>query len=301
MTNTITTQPTQSVQRAAPRTVADMLTGDQRLLQSMANALPRHIPSDRFARVCLTALRRTPKLQQTKPESLLAALMTCAQLGLEPNDPRQLAYLIPYGQECQLIIGWRGYIELAMRSGMVSNIQAQVVYERDGFEYEQGLELKLKHTPYLGSDPRGKVIASYAVATMSNGHKAFVVLPRCDIERARAASSGVKSGRATPWDDWFPEMAMKTAVRRLAKFMPQSPEFARALEADDAKGLTIDPVTMSPESIEIEPAMSLAEVADEGEPTPTSQAQTADIGSRLASKAAKVQGQSHFTEEGGAE
>ena len=284
MTDTL--QPT-PVSRA-PRTVAEMLAGDQRLIASMANALPKHISSDRFARVCLTAIRRTPKLAQTKPESLLAALMTCAQLGLEPNDPRQLAYLIPYGTECQLIIGWRGYIELAMRSGMVTNIQAQVVYERDLFEYEQGLELKLRHVPYIGADERGKVIASYAVATMSNGNKAVVVLPRRDIERARASSSGVKSGRATPWDDWFPEMAMKTAVRRLAKFMPQSPEFARALEADDAKAMTINPATLSVDSVEIEPATAVAEIIEEGEATPVSQAAASDLSSRLASKAAAV-------------
>ena len=284
-----------------PRTVADMLLHDQGLRQSIGNALPKHITPDRMARVCLTALRRNPKLLQAKPESLLAAIMVCSQLGLEPNDPRQLAHLIPYKDECQLIIGYRGYIELAMRSDMVNNIQAMPVYERDLFEYEQGMDLKLRHVPYIGDEKPGRVIAAYAVATMANGAKAFVVIPRRDIERARAASSGVKSGRATPWDDWFPEMAMKTAVRRLAKFMPQSPEFARALEADEAQSIRIDPTTLSAESIEIEPA--IVERIEDGEPT-EAQAQAQDLGARLAQKAATVaapaKGQSRFDEEGGA-
>ncbi len=300
MTDQAIPQPVQ-VPAHRPRNVAEMLLHDQGLRQSIGNALPKHITPDRMARVCLTALRRNPKLLQVKPESLLAAIMVCSQLGLEPNDPRALAYLIPYKDECQLIIGYRGYIELAMRSGMVNNIQAMPVYERDLFEYEQGMDLKLRHVPYIGDEKPGRVIAAYAVATMANGAKAFVVCPRRDIERAKAASSGVKSGRSTPWDDWFPEMAMKTAVRRLAKFMPQSPEFARALEADEAQSLRIDPVTMAPESIDIEPAT--IEAIDDGEPT-EAQAQAQDLGARLAQKAATVatpaKGQSRFAEEGGA-
>lgn len=284
-----TLQPT-PVSRA-PRTVADMLAGDQRLLASMANALPKHITPDRMARVCLTALRRNAKLQECKPESLLAAIMVCSQLGLEPNDQRGQAYLIPYGAECQLIIGYRGMIDLAMRSGMVENIQALAVYERDQFEYEQGLEMKLRHVPYLGTEDPGKLICTYAIASIKGGSKAVVVLPRRDIERARMASSAAKSKRASPWDDWYEAMAIKTAVRKLAKFMPQSPEFARALEADDAKAMTINPATLSIDSVEIEPAAAVAEIVEEGEATPASQAAAADLSSRLASKAAAVKQQ----------
>jgi recombination protein RecT len=273
----------------APKTVAEMLSTDPRLMTAMANALPRHITPDRFARVMLTAIRKNPKLATCKPESLLAAMMTCAQLGLEPNDPRALAYLIPYGSECQLIIGWRGYIELAMRSGMVTSIQAQVVYERDQFEYEQGLELKLRHIPYLGMEDRGKLIAAYAIAVMSNGSKAVVVLSKRDIDRARASSSGVKSGRATPWDDWYDAMAMKTAVRKLAKFMPQSPEFARALEADDAKSMKIDPSTFSVDSIDIEAGSF--DSSEESSATPAALAAVSDLEQKLAAKAAAVKQQ----------
>lgn len=273
--NLPTTTPNGSVAAKKPRTVLDTLMGDERFKESLANALPKHIPVDRMLRVCVTALRRTPKLLQTKPESLLGAIMVSGQLGLEPNDPRQLAYLIPYKDECQFIIGYRGYIELAMRSGMVSSIQAMPVYERDEFEYEQGLELKLRHVPYLGTDDPGKVKCAYAIATMKDGSKAMVVIPRRDIDRARDASS---SGDRGPWVDWFPEMAMKTAVRRLAKFMPQSPEFAQAIEADEGR-VRLNTSTMD---IEIDTGPI------DGDTRPDAGAeQPAPVNDRLAAKAAK--------------
>lgn len=266
---------------AKPRekTIFDLVMGSK---EQLALALPKHIPVDRMLRVVITAMRRTPKLQKCNAMSLLGSIMTCGQLGLEPNDPRGLAYLIPYGEECQLIIGYRGYIDLAMRSGMVTHIQAMTVYEKDTFEYEQGLDMKLRHVPYMGAEDPGKVVASYAIATMPNGAKAIVVLPRRDIDRARLASSSVKAGRPSPWDDWFPEMAMKTAVRRLAKFMPQSPEFAHAVEVDGAE-LRLNAITSE---VDITPAEAEFEERVGGE---EADAAGKSLGDRLAAKAAAVQ------------
>ena len=264
-----------------PKTIFDIVLGAK---DQLALALPKHIPADRMLRVVVTALRRTPKLQKCNPLSLMGSIMTCGQLGLEPNDPRGLAYLIPFKEECQLIIGYRGYIDLAMRSGMVTHIQAMTVYEKDVFEYEQGLDMRLRHVPYMGTDDPGKVVASYAIATMPNGAKAMVVLPRRDIERARLASASVKANRESPWDDWFPEMAMKTAVRRLAKFMPQSPEFARAVEADGA-ALRLNSLT---NEVDITPAD--AEFEERGQGGEGDGAEKA-LGDRLAAKAASVSGE----------
>lgn len=265
---------------AAPpkeKTIFDLVLSSK---DQLAMALPKHIPVDRMLRVVVTALRRTPKLQQCNAMSLMGSIMTCGQLGLEPNDPRGLAYLIPYGTECQLIIGYRGYIELAMRSGMITHIQAMTVYERDSFEYEQGLDMKLRHVPYMGDEDPGRVKAAYAIATMPNGSRAMVVIPRRDIERARMSSSSVKAKRASPWDDWYPEMAMKTAVRRLAKFMPQSPEFARALDADGAD-LRLNLAT---NEVDVVPAE--AEYEERAPETESGKA----LGDRLAAKAAATKG-----------
>ena len=100
-------------------------------------ALPSVITPERFTRIVLSALSSSPKLAQTTPQSFLGAMMTAAQLGVEPNTPLGQAYLIPYLNhgtlECQFQLGYKGLIDLAYRSGEVSVIQAQVVYDNDDF------------------------------------------------------------------------------------------------------------------------------------------------------------------------
>ncbi len=104
-----------------------------------AKALPSVMTPERFTRIVLTAIRNNQKLAQCDKGSFFAAVMSSAQLGLEPNTPLGQAYLIPYGNECQFQIGYKGLIDLAYRSGEVSIIQAQTVYEKDEFVYERKL------------------------------------------------------------------------------------------------------------------------------------------------------------------
>lgn len=98
-----------------------------------AKALPKVITPERFTRIALTALTQTPKLQDCSPSSFMGALLTAAQLGLEPNTPLGQAYLIPYGSRCQFQIGYKGMMDLAHRSGEVKNIDAHIVYANDEF------------------------------------------------------------------------------------------------------------------------------------------------------------------------
>ena len=136
------------------------------LLQSLgpqiARALPRHLTPDRMARVCLTAIRTAPALADCTKESFVASIMSAAQLGLEPNTPLGHCYLIPYGTTCQLLIGYQGMIELALRTGRVTSIKAMVVREGDHFEFEHGLSEKLVHRP--GDNEDAAITHAYAVA-----------------------------------------------------------------------------------------------------------------------------------------
>lgn len=90
-------------------------------------AIPKHMTVDRLLRVAMTSIQRTPKLLDCTPQSLLACVMTCAQLGLEPDQFLGQAYLVPFKDTeknitvCTLIPGYRGYIALARRSGEVAN------------------------------------------------------------------------------------------------------------------------------------------------------------------------------------
>src|SRR5690554_5026431 len=120
----------------------------ERQKPEIARALPRHMDPDRLARIATTVMRQTPQLAQCTPESFLGALMTCAQLGLEPG-PLGHAYLVPYGREVTFVPGYRGLLELARRSGQIRTIAAHVVKQNDEFEFELGLEPKLVHRPAL--------------------------------------------------------------------------------------------------------------------------------------------------------
>lgn len=220
-------------------TVYDLL---QQMKPQLARALPRHISPDRMLRVTLTALRTTPGLAQCEAKSLLAAVMTCAQLGLEPQTPLGQAYLVPYGGKVQLIIGYRGLIELARRSGELQYIVAREVCEGDEFSFEYGLEEKLVHRPALKG--RGKAYAYYGVARFKDGSYVTQVMSIEEIERHRQRS---KTPNAGPWVTDYDEMAKKTVIRSMAKYLPLSIELTEALrseeslpdlEADD--GLTVD-------------------------------------------------------------
>lgn len=203
------------------------------LLQSMgpeiARALPRHVTPDRMARVCLTALRVNPKLADCTPASFMGSIMACAQLGLEPNSPLGHAYLIPYKTTCQLILGYQGMIDLALRSGRVTSIKASIVREGDTFEVEHGLNEKLIHRPC--GDDDAPMTHVYAVARVKDGDPIFTVLSRAAVEKRRKRGASGK-GIPTPWDTDYESMALKCAVRALWKWLPKSAEMANASIAD---------------------------------------------------------------------
>ena len=213
-----------------PQTVTQFI---EQMKGEIARALPRHLNADRLARIMLTEVRRTPLLAQCTPQSFGGAIMTCAQLGLEPGVTGE-AYLLPFRNnrkncyEVQLIIGYQGMLSLFWRSPLAKSFDAQTVYENDDFEYEYGLQPKLRHKPSLGD--RGAAIAYYSVATMTQGGAAFVVMSRADIEKIRQRSRAKDDG---PWKTDYDAMAKKTCVRQLFKLLPKSAELAQAIAADE--------------------------------------------------------------------
>lgn len=217
------------------KTINDLF---EQMKPAIAQAIPKHLTPERLLRIATTSIRTNPKLKVCTPESLLGAVMQCAQLGLEPSILGH-AYLIPYrnknkesGQfvdECQFQIGYKGLIELARRTGQISSIMAQAVYEKDEFEYEYGINEKLKHVPADGD--RGPVVRYYAYAKFKDGGYSFLVMSRSDIAAHRDKFS--KSKAYGPWVDHFDEMAKKTVLKALMKYMPISVEFQRAVDQDE--------------------------------------------------------------------
>lgn len=212
-------------------TVLDLI---ERMKPQIARALPKHMDPERLTRIVLTTLRTTPKLLECTPQSLLAAVMLSAQLGLEPG-PLGHCYFVPFrnkrtgNTDVQFIVGYKGYIDLARRSGTIVDIAAREVCEHDHFEFEYGLEERLIHRPALTG--RGAPIAYYGVAHFRDGGHMILVMSREDIEAYRRRSRASDDG---PWVSDYDAMAKKTVIRRMASFMPLSVEVARAVAQDEA-------------------------------------------------------------------
>lgn len=209
----------------------------QQYIKQMENEIKKALPSvitpERFTRIILSALSTNPKLAETTPQSFLGAMMTAAQLGVEPNTPLGQAYLIPYRNkgvmECQFQLGYKGLIDLAYRSGDISIIQAQVVYSEDSFTYSFGLEPTLKHIPTASN--RGEPLYVYAVFKTREGGYGFEVM---SIEEIRSfAQKYSKSYENGPWKTNFEEMAKKTVLKRLLKYAPLKTDFLRGLVQDE--------------------------------------------------------------------
>ena len=202
---------------------------------AIKKALPSVITPERFTRMVLSALSSTPKLAECSPQSFLAAMMTAAQLGVEPNTALGQAYTLPYrnhGQmECQFQLGYKGLIDLAYRSGEVSVIQAHTVYENDVFEYELGMDPKLRHVPAKAD--RGEAVAYYAMFKTKDGGYGFEVMSVDDVQRhAQRYSKSYGSG-TSPWRSNFDEMAKKTVLKRALKYAPLKSDFVRGVAQDE--------------------------------------------------------------------
>ena len=216
-----------------------------KMLPQIAKVLPKHLSVDRVARIAMTTIQKNPKLAECDIKSLLGAVMAASQVGLEVDDILGQAYLVPFWNSkerrfnAQLQIGYKGFLDLARRSGQVVNIVSQVVYQNDEFDFEYGFDEKLKHKPATSN--RGTAVYAYAYANLKDGGRVFEVLTLDDIEKARMSSSSqkdfnTKKTSTTPigiWAEHYEAMARKTAIRRLAKYLPLSVELLRATALDE--------------------------------------------------------------------
>lgn len=205
--------------------------------KQMALAMPKSMTPDRLTRIVMTECRKTPALLKCAPESFYGVVLQCAALGLEPGSALGHCYLLPFGNgkdkqgrpNAQLIIGYRGMIDLARRSGQIVSLQAYCVHEQDTFNYKLGLDPDIQHVPASTAD-RGPVTHVYAVAKLKGGGIQFEVMSRAEIEKVRSTS---KAGNTGPWASHWEEMAKKTVIRRLFKYLPVSIEAVRAVEIDE--------------------------------------------------------------------
>lgn len=205
-------------------TVYDLLAANAKAIK---NVLPKHLTPERALRLAYTAIQQNPKIGQCSQVSIFNAVVEASMLGLEIGGPIGHAHIVPYKGEAKFIPGYKGYMDLAYRSGLVTNFSFHPVYEKDQFKYSYGLRPTLEHIPCEDEDP-GYLKYAYAVVHYKTGGFDFEVVDKRIIESVKKRSPGAKSN-FSPWnteDVWV--MWCKTAVRRLAKRVPQSPELQRA-------------------------------------------------------------------------
>jgi len=299
-TQSLATQTTTAVSKAhgAVDTLRALL---DRSKAQLALALPKHLTVERLIRVAITAVQKTPALLECDPLSIVGSLMTAAQLGLEPDGILGLAYMVPFynnktrQKEAQLQIGYKGFLALARRSGVVSSIYSEIVYTKDVFKVTLGTDHKLIHEPMLDMDDRGPIRGAYAVIFFKDGTHDFEYMSAREIEKIRDNSPGViaarKFNRDTPWDSHPEEMFRKTPIRRLAKRMPLSVEdnsLAKAAMLDEYADTGISQGAAA--EIHGADAPAIEAAADERVVSPVAQSKVDSLKAEIAAKRTTSQG-----------
>lgn len=227
--NQVATTNNTSVEKKTMQSYIKSMEGE------IKKALPSVITPERFTRMVLSAISVNPKLGSCTPASFLGAMMSAAQLGLEPNTPLGQAYILPYMNknvlEAQFQLGYKGLIDLAYRSGEVEVIQSHIVYENDEFECNYGLEPTLKHTP--ASTDRGQPIKVYAMFKTKSGGFGFEVMSMDDVRKHTEKYSKAYGSSYSPWKTSFEEMAKKTVLKRVLKYAPLKSDFVKAVVQDE--------------------------------------------------------------------
>ena len=275
---TVAPQPTPQPPVAKKKEIRELLMSDN-FKQQVAMALPKHLTPERFMRTAITATMRTPKLLECTQESFFMALLSLSQYGLEPDGRR--AHLIPFKKnskdakgnwtscmEVQLIIDYKGLVELVRRSGDVSYIHADMVYSNDQFEFEYGTAARLVHKPAMTN--RGERVCAYSFVRLKDGTEDFSVF---SLDRVNAIRERSKSKDDGPWKTDFDEMAKKTAFRNHSKWLPFSADVRGAIELDD-DNVETSPITSISTAIK---APSFLELPQTFEAEPETEPEHAEV------------------------
>ena len=209
----------------------------QKMEKEFSAALPPQIAVGKFVRTAVTAIQMNPELLAADRRSLFAACMKAAQDGLllDGRESAPVIFNTKEGKKVQYMPMVGGILKKIRNSGELASISANVVYDKDFFEYELGDNEQIIHKPFLG-DERGKPIAVYAVAKTKDGAIYREVMSVSDVEKVRASS---RAGKFGPWADWWDEMAKKTVIRRMAKRLPSSADTDQVMANDlEASGFS---------------------------------------------------------------
>lgn len=226
------------IKRANPAKRLADLVARQDVQNAMKAVIPKSMTPERLTQICISTINQTPKLAECSPTSVLSCVMKCSQIGLEPSnvDGLGMCYILPYrsknGMQAQFIMGYRGYIELARRSGQLKSITARAVYEGDEFESwedENGPHFRYRANLSANHAPENMLLV-FCSAQLTDGGRIFEQMSKKEVDSIRSRSKASNNG---PWVTDYEMMARKTVIRRASRYLPMSTEMKQAAASDD--------------------------------------------------------------------
>lgn len=206
------------------------------------------VSMETFKAQLANAYRAQPKLWNCTPETVLGASLKAAQLGLAPNDARNLCWIIPYGTEAQFQLGYGGAMELARRAAPGLRFDGHAVHPNDDFDLDYGRPQPLMHRPAVAKQMGrgGEAYAWYVRATYPDGSMQIHAIDREQVEYHRSFS---KQPKGEMWTKSYDAAALKSCVLDMRRWLPSSPQLVAAVVADEQ---TFD--VRKPDDIEVIPA-----------------------------------------------
>lgn len=216
--------------------------------KSLTSVLPSHIPAKKFMRTVVGAVQNNPQLLDADRNSVLMSCQKAAQDGLV-LDNREAALVtfnkkvgnqwVPMAQYMPMVTG---VLKKLRNSGQLSTITAQTVHKNDKFAYNPAIDDVPMHEPDWFGD-RGEMIGVYAVAKMKDGEHVVEIMNKEQLDKVRKVSrSGTDKNTGEPkgvWKDWPEEMAKKSVLRRIAKYLPSSADIDQ-MWSHDNENFTVD-------------------------------------------------------------
>ena len=232
-----------------------------------------------FVTSLLSLVKSTPQLAAADPKTILSAAMTAATLKLPISPNLGFAYIIPYGKEAQFQMGYKGYIQLAMRTGQYKTINASVVYEGqiEDIDFVTGEIIR-------GKKKSDKVVGYVAYFELINGFSKTIYMTTEDMLRHAQTFSKSFSRSSSVWKTNFDAMGLKTVIKQLiSKYgimsIDMQSDLATAISSDvdydRAETQNVTPLEQAAAEQTIDAEADVVDAPVEGEPEPPAEAEPA--------------------------
>ncbi len=210
-------------------------TGGARELWTRVSRLPTWLPDGVGTRqfiMAIAAEANKPELKDCTPLSVVTAAFNCAVLGLIPGQQLGHAHLVPFKSQCQLIVGYKGYLDLAYGCDFLLDVQCDVVLKGEKYRrWNDAGGAQIEHElPIERDETWNDVEAAYCIWHSRAGGRGVQVIPK----KALAALK-TKYGRkpSSPWNTETIAMCLKTPLRRAAKSWKTTRQLGQAVTLDD--------------------------------------------------------------------